>query len=254
MNSFSMKSGESIGVLSKSIMLYAKQKDKDQHGGQQEFLYATSHDVKNFGTEARPDFKVAAGVSVTQEAMIEMFKTLVHKHTLNVDFLPEHVLSISADHIVWWCPAGDRNVFFNTKELGKLGKSVPHPALVFVVVKRQWYVYSLTTNERPKLDTVLCHAPYFNVYDSGGICTGSAAVPKGISANSTDAWEAAFFDSEFTHINGGKKKASHPRGEYALWKELLDGHYKTFPVEYLVPQATVAEMMKGVKAQLGVSA
>lgn len=254
MNNFSMKSGESMGVLSQSIMLYTKEKPKNQHDGQQEVMYATVHDVKNFGTEARPDFKVAAGVPVTQEALVGMFKALVHKHTLNVDFLPEHVLSISADHIVWWRPAGERNVFFNNKELGKLGKSVPHPALVFVVVQRHWFVYALATNERPKLDTVLCHAPYFNVYDSGGICTGSAAVPKGISANSTSAWEAAFFDSEFTHINGSKKKASHPRGEYALWKELLDGQYKTFPVEYLVAQTTVEQLMKGVRSQLGASA
>jgi PRTRC genetic system protein B len=129
---------------------------------------------------------------------------------------------------------------------------VPHPALLFAVVQGSWYVFALAKNERPNKTTELQFAPYFNVYDSGGICVGSARVPQGISSDSIPVWEAAFFESEFTHVNGNQRKASHPRGEYALWKELLDGVYRTFPVEYLVPtKRTLTGLMGAIRKKLG---
>lgn len=250
MNNFGMQTGESPVVLSQAIMVYARQNPNGTAGT--EHLYATLHKVENFGTDARPNFQIAAGQPVTREAIVDMFGTLAKELTLNVDFLPENVLSISADHMVWWTPPCERNVFFNNRELGKRGGKVPHPGLVFAVVKDSWYVFSITGTERPKLDTPLCHAPYFNVYDDGLICAGSAAKPKGIIAGAIPQWDAAFFDSEFTHVNGGKMKAGHPRGEYALWKELLDGVYPKFPVEYLVPRGTTVEgLMKAVRIRMG---
>jgi len=245
MNNFDLQTGETSILLTQAIMLYSR---CGAQGSVGDFTYATKHKVENFGTEANPNFQIAAGQPVTREAVVAMFEQLAKQLTLNVDFLPENVLSISADHMVWWTPACERNVFFNNRELGKRAGKVPHPGLVFAVVKGSWYVFALTGTERPKLDTPLCHAPYFNVYDDGLICAGSAARPKGIAAGAIPQWEAAFFDSEFTHINGGKKKASHPRGEYAMWKELLDGAYPKFPVEYLVPQeSTIEGLMKAIR-------
>ncbi|WP_426172520.1 PRTRC system protein B [Pseudoduganella sp. R-34] len=251
MNNFSMQTGESTLVLAKAILLYAVQKRGHLGGGHQNITYATVHDVENFGTEARPSFQIAAGRAVTKEAVVKMFGNLAKKLTLTVDLLPENVLSISADHMVWWTPACERGVFFKNKELGTRSAKVPHPPLLFVVVKGSWSIFSLADNERPKVDTALHHAPYFNVYDNGAICTGSAATPKGIASNAIPQWEAAFFESEFTHINGQKKKASHPRGEYALWKELLDGVYQTFPSEYLVKaNQTLGSLMMDIRKNL----
>lgn len=249
-NGFSLVTGESPIVLSQAILLHTREDARNK--ATSEVVYATLHNVENFGTEKRPDFKIAAGAPVTREAIQAMFERLAKQLTLNVDFLPEGVLSISADHMIWWTAACERNVFFRNHELGTRAAKVPHPALVFAVVKGVWYVFALAKNERPKLDTELCHAPYFNVYDAGSICVGSAATPKGIAASAIPQWEAAFFDSEFTHVNGSVKKSSHPRGEYAMWKELLDGDHKTFPVEYLVPkQTTLAGFLQQVRRTLG---
>lgn len=249
MNNFDLQTGETSIMLSHALMLYSS---RGAQGSVNNFMYATQHKVENFGTEAKPNFQIAAGQPVTREAVVTMFEQLAKQLTLNVDFLPENVLSISADHMVWWMPACERNVFFNNRELGKRAGKVPHPGLVFAVVKGSWYVFALTGTVRPKLDTPLCHAPYFNVYDDGLICAGSASRPKGIVAGAIPQWEAAFFDSEFTHINGAKKKASHPRGEYAMWKELLDGLYPKFPVEYLVPQdSTIEGLMKAIRNKMG---
>lgn len=250
-NNFGLSTGESNIALSQAILVYTD--EPKAHGGPGPVaLYATVHPVQNFGTEANPNFQIASGRPLTREALLAMFEELAKKHSLNTDIIPENVLSISADHMVWWMAAGERNVFFNNKELGKRAAKVPHPALMFAVVKGQWYIFALAKNERPTGETALQFAPYFNVWDSCAICTGSAKVPRGISANATGEWEKAFFDSEFTHINGDKKKATHPRGEYALWKELLDGVYKTFPVEFLAPtKYTLTKFMGEVRRSLG---
>lgn len=252
LNHFNVTTGETNLVLSRAILIYTREGAKSHHSDSNDALYATMHPIQNFGTNAKPNFQIAAGSPVTREGLTEMFSLLAKRHTLNTDLIPEHVLSISADHMVWWMPACERPVFFNNKELGKRGAKVPHPPLLFVVVQGQWSVYALAKNERPKAETELQFAPYFNVYDSGGICTGSAKIPGTISAASTASWEQAFFESEFTHINGSAKKSSHPRGEYALWKELLDGVHKEYPMQYLVPaKATVATLMTAVRKRLG---
>lgn len=251
LNNFDMSTGETNIALSQAILVYSDE-SKSQSGSVPAALYATVHPVQNFGTEARPNFQIAPGRPLTREALQAMFEDMAKRHSLNTDIIPENVLSISADHMVWWMPAGERNVFFNNQELGKRGAKVPHPALLFAVVKHQWYVFALAKNERPAAETALQFAPYFNVYDSCAICIGSARVPRGISGYATAQWENAFFDSEFTHINGKEKKATHPRGEYALWKELLDGVYPTFPVEFLAPtKLTLTTLMVSVKKALG---
>ena len=252
LNNFSLSTGETNVVLSKAILIYTKDAPDPHRSADHDALYATVHPVQNFGTEAKPNFQIAAGRPVTQEALLGMFEHLVKIHTLNTDIIPENVLSISPDHMVWWMPAGERVVYFNNKELGKRAAKVPHPALMFAVVKGAWYIFALATNERPKAETALQFAPYFNVYDSCQICIGSAQVPRGISAGATEQWEKAFFESEFTHINGNKKKAAHPRGEYALWKELLDGVHASFPVEFLAPtEHNLGSFMVVVRRALG---
>lgn len=251
LNNFGLSTGESNIALSQAILVYTEE-PRANSGTGPAALYATVHPVKNFGTDAKPNFQLAPGSPLTREALLAMFEELAKKHSLNTDIIPEHVLSISADHMVWWMPAGERNVFFNNKELGKRAAKVPHPALMFAVVKGQWFVFALAKNDRPTAETQLHFAPYFNVYDSCAICTGSARVPRGISANDTAKWENAFFESEFTHINGQQKKATHPRGEYALWKELLDGVYPVFPVEFLAPtEHTLATLMTAIRKKLG---
>jgi PRTRC genetic system protein B len=250
MNNFILEGGEKNLVLTQAILLYSNTDSKGNPLDEIEF--ASLHDVENVGTKANPNEQVMAGRPITREALLTLYEQLAQKHALNTDFLPENVLSISTQHCVWWCPAQSRQVFFNTKELGKRGAVVPHPPLVFMIAGPSWYVFALSKNERPTEDTKLCHAPYFNVYDAGGICTGSAKKPDAISVSSIPDYEEAFFDSEFTHISGSTKRSSHPRGEYALWKELLDGKYEAFPLGYLVhSDVTLGTKMQALRKILG---
>lgn len=238
-NSFTLSTSEQDIVLSQAILIYSYANRSGYNPG--DTAYATKHKVRNFGTKTNPDIQIAPGESITLEGLTAMFSAMAKRLFLNVEIIPENVLSVSGDHLVWWLPAGMKTVFFNTKELGKRGANVPHPSLLFAVVKRQWFVFALKDDVRPGAGTNLHFAPYFNVGDAGHICAGSAQTPDGISVSDTATWESAFFDSEFTHPNGSKKKCSHPRGEYAMWKELLDGQYVTFPKEYLVPNGSTLE-------------
>lgn len=243
---FTLQSGETRLNLTGALLLYSK----PQSGNA--IAYVTQHEVHDVGTPEAPNQQIMAGTAVTPEALIALFEQLTKTHSLNTEILPENALSISAEHMVWWLPEGKRRVFFKCAELAQRWGVLPHPPLLFIVMKQTWYVFALPKNERPTGETPLCHAPYFNVYDNHSICTGSANIPRKATVTAIPEWEAGFFDSEFTHPNGRIKKASHPRGEYAMWKELLDNMYETFPMQFLVPaEKSLNDMMVYVRKQLG---
>lgn len=209
--------------------------------------FATVHDVANTGTIENLCMEIMPGRPITQEALLAMVLKMAQKYSVNTELLPAHVLSVSASHLVWWVPAKRRRVFFSNAELGKRSAEVPHPPLMFSVVNGRWSVFALKENERPSEATQLYFAPYFNSYDDCSICVGSAAIPKSLSTKTIAEWENAFFDSAFTHMNGQKKKIAHERGEYAFWKEMLDGVYAEFPLDLLVPlKLTLDAKMKDI--------
>lgn len=238
--------------LSKAILLYEPANSFYHGRAHDQMTYASLHDVVNVGSSTKPNIQIMPGKSLTEDALMSMMGSLADQFITNLEILPENVLSYSPRHIVWWIPAATRNIFINNRELGKRSGPVPHPPLLFVVANGSWYVFALPTNQRPQAATQLCYAPYFNVYESGSICVGSAAAPKLMTIESIASWEAAFFQSEFTHINTSTKTTSHPRGEYALWKDLLDRVYETYPMEYLVSNSgTVANVMKTIASKIG---
>lgn len=247
MYDFSMQAGDTRLTLTGALLLYSNPNDASS------ITYVTKHEVRDVGTAQSPNQQIQAGSAITAEALIAMFEQLTKTHSLNTDILPENVVSISAEHMVWWLPEGKRRAFFKCAELGQRWGNLPHPPLLFVVIKERWYIFALPKNERPSGATALCHAPYFNVNDDFSICTGSANIPRKATVSAIPEWEAGFFDSEFTHPNGRIRKASHPRGEYAMWKELLDGGlYESFPMQYLVPaEKTLNDVMVEVRKKLG---
>lgn len=228
----SIVSDNTTVFLSKAILVYQEASRHMSYLGSTAF--ASIHEVSDTGTKAKPNVQIMPGTPISQEDLLKLMGSLADKYVSQAEILPASVLSFSPSHLVWWMPAGTRTVFFNNRELGKKSAVVPHPPLLFMVVQGQWSVFALNANVRPTAETVLFHAPYFNVFDTGSICAGSAVIPKQLSTTSIPIWEAAFFDSEFTHVNGHTKKIAHPDGEYAFWKAMLDGQYKEFPLDLLV--------------------
>ena len=163
------------------------------------------------------------------------------------EILPENILAKTDRMIVWWTPRRVRRMFFENTE-GKAqrlnGKVFPQPALVWRVAQGDLKIRALCENRRPKAETALAVAPFWNLSDDGRVCLGSMRCPETASVTSISAWEQGFYESAFTHANVGRV-TRHKGGHDALWAELA-GKRRLFPTDALIrlPQ-TLAEFIQG---------
>src|SRR5258705_5426293 len=115
------------------------------------------------------------------------------------EVFPENILAKSDRMIAWWTPAQSRQMFYQHSE-GKAsnlnGRLFPQPPLVWRGCDGQLKIRALTQNKRPEAKVKLAVAPYWNLSDSGTVCTGSmrraqnAAVPAR-SGSDTGFYEKA---------------------------------------------------------------
>jgi PRTRC genetic system protein B len=151
------------------------------------------------------------------------------------EIFPDKVLARTPDMLVWWTQPQRRVMFFGgtDQEARKLnGLVFPHPALVFKVLGKNLFVRAVATSSRPRPETHLKTAPYWNTDSRGLVCAGSMRVPESSDIASIPAWQDAYFQSQFTHAAGPVRLTSHPGGFIGLWKGLAGR--KRFPVQYLI--------------------
>lgn len=189
---------------------------------------------------------VLPGQPVTRQAIQELSDSLLNGEKAWLEsgpaldtplLLPPNLLALSATSMIWHWPSAVRPIFFSTgnDQLDKLsGRKVRHPSLLFQLSTDGFKVFALASSKRPGLDTPIHIAPYFNVYDNGSLCEGSAKMPKRIHPSSIEEAERKFFDSQFSHTNiHGSPLTKHKKGHLGLWQEMTKG--KTFPTRHLVP-------------------
>jgi PRTRC genetic system protein B len=148
------------------------------------------------------------------------------------EILPDNVLARTPDLLVWWSRPQRRVMFIGgtDQEARKLnGLIFPHPALIFKVAGRDLFVRAVATSSRPRPETPMKTAPYWNT--DIRVCPGSMRVPDTSDIASIPQWEDAFFQSEFTHAAGAVRLISHPEGFIGLWKSIAGR--KRFPAQYL---------------------
>ena len=151
------------------------------------------------------------------------------------EILPACVLVRTSELLVWWTSAQYRILFFGEhSEAGRdlNGKRYPVPPLVFKVSAGSLSVRAIDKNERPRAETQMKTAPFWNSNDSGEVCLGTMRTPESSGVDAIDGWERGFFQSEFTHAYGGARLTSFPGGFLGLCKRLA-GSRKPFPTEYL---------------------
>lgn len=196
--------------------------------------YATVHDV--VPTPNSPQPCLSAGIPVTRSALAALMGDLGSAECYG--FLPPNVLAVGRNHLVWWSPPQKRNVWFKSQEpIGARCGTTVHPGLVFAVIDGQWAIYAVKGVHRPTAACPLFQAPYFNVWESGQICTGNVSLPDLSTVEQIASYESAFFGSYFTHPNiRAKGRLTRFRGgAYALWHSLLKRPRKVFPENSLVP-------------------
>jgi PRTRC genetic system protein B len=197
-----------IFTVKQAVLLY-------QEGSR---AFATLHEVKHQPDQAP---YLCAGQSVTTGFLETLAKGL--GTSMAAEILPENVLARTPELIAWWSPAQPRLMFFgdgDAKARALNGKMYPHPALVFMIHERELFVRALARDRRPKADTRLRSAPYWNTDAHGRVCLGSMRVPDEVSVGSLSGWEDAYFASEFTHPSGAVRLTSHPSGFLGLWSGL----------------------------------
>lgn len=164
----------------------------------------------------------------------------------NAEVLPENVLARTERMLCWWSAPQQRQMFYENAE-GKAGvlngRVLPQPPLVWRVADGELKVRALVENKRPSASTQLAVAPFWNVSESGQVCTGSMRRPAGASVSSISEWEKGFYESAFTHANVDRI-TRHSGGFEGLWSSVADKR-KPFPVDSLIvlPQ-TLAQFVR----------
>ena len=150
------------------------------------------------------------------------------------EILPASVLARTSELVVWWTRAQRRVLFFSDQsEAGELNaKQYPVPALVFKVSGGNLSIRALAKDERPRAETKLMTAPFWNCSESGDVCLGTMRVPDASGVDAIEGWERKFFQSEFTHANGAARLTNFSGGFLPFWRSLA-GRKQVFPVQYL---------------------
>ena len=207
--------------------------------------FASLHDVR-LNTEGAP--YLGPGRSVTTGFLGRLAQGL--GAAVRPEVLPECVLARTLDLIVWWSRAQHRLLFFGGQEKKAQalnGHVYPHPPLIFKVRGRELSVRALAEDTRPKAETQLKTAPYWNTDSEGLVCAGTMRVPNDVTVGSLLAWENAYFASEFTHPAGAVRLTKHSGGFLGLWKSLR-GKDCAFPTKLLTDaKETLREFIEPVR-------
>lgn len=151
--------------------------------------------------------------------------------------LPENVLAYTSDLLAWWTAPRLHRMFFSDGAQDRQaldGGIFPHPALAWKVQRGSLFLRALDVSARPKPETRLMVAPYWNTAsDTGDVCEGDMRRPKHTDIATMLEWEEGFFNSHFTHPSGIGKLTSHPGGFMGLWTDLMGKDQ--FPAKHLVP-------------------
>ncbi len=135
---------------------------------------------------------------------------------------------------IWFTKAGQRKLYFADK-LGIPDGTANVPPLLWKADRETLNIFALSSNKRPVPNTRLYYAPFFNIYESGGVCMGTVDVSIKQTAcleEFTTSWESYFFDSYFSHL---MEQHNPIEGNCVLlWESLIDTN-KAFPIEVLKP-------------------
>jgi len=150
--------------------------------------------------------------------------------------LPENILYVDPQEdgcAIWYTPAQRAPLFFK-ENLGIPSGKGNVPPLVWKASKEQLHLYALAENKKPKENTPLCYAPFFNIHDDGRVCMGTVDIDLENDCCLEEfikSWEAYFWDSYFSHALDNYSPVSI--NIVQLWKQQINTKRK-FPTAILM--------------------
>ena len=194
--------------------------------------------VHNVSTNSNSQAVIGEGHLAASPEIADLLRKLLGQGD-QMRYVPNNVLAFDRDAVVWYVPPVKRSLYFALDSGEKFSGDCWQPGLVFAVIKRTWYVYAVATDPtkpRPTPHSQLYHAPYMNVWTSGEICVGNVTLPRGSNFDETmlKAWEDAFFQSWFTHLNDQEQPRIRKGKFLTFWKKRMSSNSR-FPNGQLVP-------------------
>jgi len=193
-------------------------------------FYVESHAVENGA--------LLAGKPITRAGMKQMI-TAFHneKKKATFSFAPVQLLAHMEDVICWYSLPRLQAMSF-TEDLHIPDGLAWVPGVVYLAEGKNLSVFAMKAKKRPIETTPLFRAPFHNIHENGEVCMGNAKLfgiePGATSKQLMAAWEAAFWNSRFSHLIGSSPVA---KGENVnlIWKDLRENGTKKFPDGVLVP-------------------
>jgi PRTRC genetic system protein B len=144
--------------LQAALLLYSGQRQ----------AFATLHEVADDPGGGPPILRPAQ--PLTTAFLRELCEGLGRR--VRPEILPENVLVRTPECLAWWVPAQRRTMFFAEHAEDNLqvhlnGRRFAQPPLVFKVAGRELFVRALPADARPRPETQLKVAPYWNLDPHG---------------------------------------------------------------------------------------
>jgi PRTRC genetic system protein B len=160
--------------------------------------------------------------------------------------LPDNVFVSNGRMFAWVTTSRHAPMWFSINGR-QWAHRVDWPHLLWIAYKDRprLRVFALGRASRPRLDTVVYHAPLMNIGSDGSLCEGTARLPRRMDESRLADIESCIYDSNFTHVNHDKTLKGRPgnREHIAYWgdQEKLAASVK---VADLVRRGTLAEVLQ----------
>lgn len=171
----------------------------------------------------------------TLKQLVKHYSVKSNKTIVNPEIIPEYLLYGQSDSdsttVVWYRPAQKKVLNFS-KSLKLKTTEVHIPATLFCIRNEALYAFALKDNKRPDYNTVLCNAPFFNIYGNGAVCLGTANIgkPGNTFVDEIERYENGFYMAE---QNGGTTEGRTKTPLAKLWGNQIKSK-KPFDVKELI--------------------
>lgn len=214
----------------KALIIYEGKKTYNQE------YYIESREIKSVGGK----YHMTSPIPLSENTLKDIAKSYMQKNSAEIHhgFISEHILYGKSDPgklvMIWYRPSAKRVLNFSAGLKIKGKSEVTVPATIYVLLNSKLYIYALGSDKRPDAETKIFNAPYFNIYEDGNVCLGSAQIGKHKAdtyEGEAERFERAFYLAEQNH---GQNKDQSKTDPEKLWTSLIKNK-KPFPITELIP-------------------
>lgn len=206
----------------KVIVIYNDDNERSNYSSASNY-FLECRDIKRTSDK----YEIGAPVPLAENVLKDIAMTYMKKNPFAIEFgglISEHILfgsSVPGRTIVMWYRPSMERVLNFSKSLGIKQKSAVNvPATLYLLINGTMYIYAMMSSERPTLSTKLYNMPFFNVYEDGNICLGSAKVGTKKARTyelEAERFERGFYMAEQNNICNTSSKTPLEK----LWAQLI---------------------------------